>query len=121
PVVAQDPGHVALEGDGTNKLGAVVADDPATPPGKVPAKDFASAWAPVAGQSTGIVDPRGPDNMGFGSALAHVLATELGPVVAQDPGQVELQGDDTKKLGAVVAQASASEWGALARPYTGIV
>jgi hypothetical protein len=35
PVVAQDPGHIALQADGTNKLGAVVAHDPGAKDGNI--------------------------------------------------------------------------------------
>jgi hypothetical protein len=107
PVVAQDPGHVALQGDGT-KLGAVVAHDPAAQPVKVVAQVSTSEWGAVAGQHTGIIDAQVANNTGFAGVVAHGSVTELGPVVAQDPGHVALQGDGTGKLGAMVAHDPAA-------------
>src|SRR5260370_24815672 len=68
PVVAQDPGHVALQTDGINKLGAVVAHDPATPPGKMVAPDCTNDLFAGAGRHNGIGYALGPNNMGFVSA-----------------------------------------------------
>src|SRR5260370_18439866 len=103
PVVAQDPGHVALQGDGNNKLGAVVAHDPAAQPVKVVAQDSTSELGGVGGQHNGMVDPEGANNTGLAGVVAHDGGSAVGPVDAQDPGHVALQTDGINKLGAVVA------------------
>src|SRR5260370_36656124 len=103
PVVAQDPGHVALQGDGNNKLGAVVAHDPAAQPVKVVAQDSTSELGGVAGQHNGMVDPQGANNTGFAGFVSLIPPPPRSPLFPYTTLFRSLSGDGNKKLGAVVA------------------